>query len=92
MVYFSTLLAKALEMLQSVTLYAPAFVIVVSAISMFFFLLFFFFTQVKGENLYCAQLFLIRTSAVWNEKECWLVHSSASAQLFERLNDWVYKG
>ena len=91
MVYFSTFLAKALEVLQSVTLYAPAFVIVISAISRFFLLLF-FFTQVKGENLYCAQLFLIRTSAVWNEKECWLVHSSASAQLFERLNDWVYKG
>ena len=91
MVYFSTLLAKALEMLQSVTLYAPAFVIVISAISMFFCCCF-FFTQVKGENLYCAQLFLIRTSAVWNEEECKLVHSNASAQLFERLNDWVYKG
>ena len=55
MVYFSTLLAKALEMLQSVTLYAPAFVIVISAISMVF-LLFFFHPGEGREPVLCTAL------------------------------------
>ena len=56
MVYFSTFLAKALEVLQSVTLYAPAFVIVVSAISMFFFVVFFFHPGEGREPVLCTAL------------------------------------